>query len=75
MPLWEHRNLVNAVAQLAGRVVAGASRDHTVKVGRLGPGGATGVQTLLGPDESGGGARPVGVLSSLRRADLLAATV
>ncbi|MEX3106708.1 MULTISPECIES: WD40 repeat domain-containing protein [unclassified Streptomyces] len=51
-PLWEHGNLVNAVAQLAGAVVASASRDHTVKVGRLSAGRATGVQTLLGPDES-----------------------
>jgi WD40 repeat protein len=47
--LWEHGNLVNAVATLGGRVVATASRDHTVKVGR--PDG-TDVQTLLGADES-----------------------
>ncbi|MFE3823984.1 WD40 repeat domain-containing protein [Streptomyces sp. NPDC059092] len=63
--LWQHGNLVNAVAGLGDRVVASASRDHTVKVGLLaprdtaqGPGRATGgrraatVQTLLGPDES-----------------------
>ncbi|CAL9329417.1 WD40 repeat domain-containing protein [Streptomyces sp. enrichment culture] len=55
--LWEHGNLVNAVAVLGGRVAASASRDHTVKVGRItgdGPGAlrAEAVQTLLGPDES-----------------------
>lgn len=57
--LWEHGNLVNAVAQLGGRVVASASRDHTVKVGLLptedGPPGPARVlrpRTLLGPDES-----------------------
>lgn len=55
--LWEHGNLVNAVAVLKGQVVASASRDHTVKVGRIAAaGGATwrtrSVQTLLGPDES-----------------------
>ncbi|MBB1252601.1 repetative protein [Streptomyces sp. OF3] len=55
--LWEHGNLVNAVAVLDGRVAASASRDHTVKVGRIGrlPSGrwqAGEVQTLLGPDES-----------------------
>ena len=47
--LWEHGNLVNAVACLAGQVAASASRDHTVKVGRL-DGSAR--QTLIGPDES-----------------------
>jgi WD40 repeat protein len=47
--LWEHGNLVNAVATLGGVVVASASRDHTVKVGRL---DRAAVQTLLGPDES-----------------------
>lgn len=55
--LWEHGNLVNAVAVLGGQVAASASRDHTVKVGRItGDGPGTGrveaVQTLLGPDES-----------------------
>ncbi|HTZ45475.1 MAG TPA: hypothetical protein VMB79_16565 [Jatrophihabitans sp.] len=53
--LWEHGNLVNAVAtDASGTVVASASRDHTVKAGRLGPdGGVTGpVLTLLGADES-----------------------
>ncbi|MGW0711850.1 WD40 repeat domain-containing protein [Streptomyces sp. NPDC002643] len=62
--LWEHGNLVNAVAQLDGAVAASASRDHTVKVGRLLTGQqgdlsaplcqdrAIAVQTLLGPDES-----------------------
>jgi toxoflavin biosynthesis protein ToxC len=55
--LWEHGNLVNAVATLGSRVAASASRDHTVKVGRItgdGPGTrrAGAVQTLLGPDES-----------------------
>ncbi|MGH3328170.1 MAG: WD40 repeat domain-containing protein [Streptomycetales bacterium] len=55
--LWEHGNLVNAVASLRGAVVASASRDHTVKVGLLGrgPRGAVRVervQTLIGPDES-----------------------
>ncbi|MFJ7997442.1 WD40 repeat domain-containing protein [Streptomyces sp. NPDC096310] len=63
--LWQHGNLVNAVAGLGDRVVASASRDHTVKVGLLvprdpagapgpAPGGrrAANVQTLLGPDES-----------------------
>jgi WD40 repeat protein len=47
--LWEHGNLVNAVAVLDGRVVASASRDHTVKVGRT---DGTAPQTLLGADES-----------------------
>jgi WD40 repeat protein len=47
--LWEHGNLVNAVASLGGIVAASASRDHTVKVGRL-DGSAR--QTLIGPDES-----------------------
>ncbi|CAL9412613.1 hypothetical protein SUDANB108_01691 [Streptomyces sp. enrichment culture] len=56
--LWEHGNLVNAVAVLGGRVAASASRDHTVKVGRITGDGGPGtwragtVQTLLGPDES-----------------------
>ena len=58
--LWEHGNLVNSVAVLAGArgmAVASASRDHTVKVGWITrePGGrwrATGVRTLIGPDES-----------------------
>ncbi|SDT54976.1 WD40 repeat domain-containing protein [Actinoplanes derwentensis] len=47
--LWEHGNLVNAVAFAPNGMVASASRDHTVKVGRV-----TGEQrlTLLGPDES-----------------------
>ncbi|MFJ2175849.1 WD40 repeat domain-containing protein [Streptomyces sp. NPDC087851] len=35
--LWQHGNLVNAVAGLGDRVVASASRDHTVKVGLLAP--------------------------------------
>ncbi|BCJ50285.1 hypothetical protein Asp14428_17600 [Actinoplanes sp. NBRC 14428] len=47
--LWEHGNLVNAVACLGGTVIASASRDHTVKVGRAGGGARL---TLLGPDES-----------------------
>jgi WD40 repeat protein len=58
--LWEHGNLVNSVAVLAGAgaaAVASASRDHTVKVGWVSrdPDGrwqATGMQTLIGPDES-----------------------
>ncbi|MFI2379124.1 WD40 repeat domain-containing protein [Streptomyces sp. NPDC018964] len=55
--LWEHGNLVNAVAALDGRVAASASRDHTVKTGRLhrlpdGTWRAEDVRTLLGPDES-----------------------
>ena len=56
--LWEHGNLVNAVATLGGRAVATASRDHTVKVGLLAPAaGGAGWEvirraTLLGPDES-----------------------
>ncbi|MFE1250460.1 WD40 repeat domain-containing protein [Streptomyces sp. NPDC058735] len=55
--LWEHGNLVNAVAVLGDRVAASASRDHTVKVGRIAASGnatwrAEEVQTLLGPDES-----------------------
>jgi WD40 repeat protein len=55
--LWEHGNLVNSVATLGGVVVASASRDHTVKVGRVHRDGDRGwvaesVQTLLGPDES-----------------------
>ncbi|MGI3224314.1 WD40 repeat domain-containing protein [Streptomyces sp. GTA36] len=55
--LWEHGNLVNAVATLRGRVAATASRDHTVKVGLLASAGegtwqVEQLQTLLGPDES-----------------------
>ncbi|MDH6228078.1 WD40 repeat domain-containing protein [Streptomyces sp. MJP52] len=55
--LWEHGNLVNAVAALDEEVAASASRDHTVKVGRLArtPAGEVQVQalqTLIGPDES-----------------------
>jgi WD40 repeat protein len=55
--IWEHGNLINAVAALDGRVVATASRDHTVKVGRLvqSEGSVSrlvDVRTLLGPDES-----------------------
>lgn len=66
--LWEHGNLVNAVAVLGGRAVATASRDHTVRVGIVervrepgdagsGEGAGAGVRvreraTLLGPDES-----------------------
>lgn len=55
--LWEHGNLINAVAALDDRVVATASRDHTVKVGRLGTSGGgepvvQDLRTLLGPDES-----------------------
>ena len=51
--LWEHGNLINAVAALDGRVVATASRDHTVKVGRVEAGDRTvTVRTLLGPDKS-----------------------
>jgi toxoflavin biosynthesis protein ToxC len=55
--LWEHGLLVNAVATLGGRVVASASRDHTVKVGLVTGDTELGwtvesVQTLLGADES-----------------------
>ncbi|MFF2142921.1 WD40 repeat domain-containing protein [Kitasatospora sp. NPDC058190] len=50
--LWEHGNLVNAVAVLGGEVAASASRDHTVKVGRFSGHPEHRVQTLLGPDES-----------------------
>ncbi|WP_336053987.1 WD40 repeat domain-containing protein [Streptomyces sp. CA2R101] len=55
--LWEHGNLVNAVAGLGEEVAASASRDHTVKVGRLSRTSAGEVQvaqlqTLMGPDES-----------------------
>lgn len=55
--LWQHGNLVNAVAALGDQVVASASRDHTVKVGRVGR-DTSGrwrlweIRTLLGPDES-----------------------
>jgi WD40 repeat protein len=54
--LWEHGNLVNAVAVLEQGVAASASRDHTVKVGRITSEGSAWrveeVRTLLGPDES-----------------------
>lgn len=56
--LWEHGNLVNSAAVLGGRVVATASRDHTVKVGLMERSPGTGAweavrrTTLLGPDES-----------------------
>ncbi|GAA4804308.1 WD40 repeat domain-containing protein [Streptomyces ziwulingensis] len=55
--LWEHGNLVNAVAALGTEAAASASRDHTVKAGRItrrpdGTWRAEDVQTLLGPDES-----------------------
>jgi WD40 repeat protein len=51
--LWQHGNLVNSVAALGDRIVATASRDHTVKVGRFGRDGhLRQSQTLLGPDES-----------------------
>ncbi|GAA2986184.1 WD40 repeat domain-containing protein [Actinokineospora diospyrosa] len=60
--LWEHGNLVNAVAVLGEEVVVSASRDHTVKVGRLAADGSVlQVRTLLGPDES---AKCVGVLGT-----------
>ena len=55
--LWQHGNLVNSVTSLDDRVVASASRDHTVKVGRVGR-DLSGrwrleeVRTLIGPDES-----------------------
>ena len=54
--LLRHGNLVNAVAALQDRVVASASRDHTVQVVQLdvdrGTGAALRRQVLLGPDES-----------------------
>jgi WD40 repeat protein len=53
--LWEHGNLVNAVASLDASVVASAARDHTVKVGRVERAHAWvshDVQTLFGADES-----------------------
>jgi WD40 repeat protein len=55
--LWQHGNLVNSVASLGDQVVASASRDHTVKVGRVSRDDSGGwrlkeVRTLLGPDES-----------------------
>lgn len=53
--LWEHGNLVNMVAVNShGSVVASASRDHMVKVGRLLPDGTVNgpVLSLLGADES-----------------------
>jgi len=67
--LWEHGNLVNSVAVLAGprgAVVASASRDHTVKVGWITqePAGRWRVgrlETLIGPDES---VKCVGLLGS-----------
>ncbi|MPY52973.1 WD40 repeat domain-containing protein [Streptomyces acidicola] len=74
--LWQHGNLVNAVAALGTEAAASASRDHTVKVGRLtrlpdGTWHAQRVQTLLGPDESvkcvallGDAERPVVVAGS-----------
>lgn len=55
--LWEHGNLVNAVSlSEAGSVIASASRDHTVKVGRVAGDDAAAVAsrliTLIGSDES-----------------------
>ncbi|WP_327250447.1 WD40 repeat domain-containing protein [Streptomyces sp. NBC_01244] len=55
--LWEHGNLINAVAVLDDSIAATASRDHTVKVGRFevdenGESQILNLQTLLGPDES-----------------------
>ncbi|HEX5741146.1 MAG TPA: WD40 repeat domain-containing protein [Pilimelia sp.] len=70
--LWEHGNLVNAVAATAdGQVVATASRDHTVKVGRRdGRGRPRGpAWTLLGPDES---VKCVAVLGDPRAPTVLA---
>lgn len=70
--LWEHGNLVNAVAATAdGRVVATASRDHTVKVGRRDRDGRLHgpVWTLLGPDES---VKCVAVLGDPRTPTVLA---
>ncbi|GGM24078.1 WD40 repeat domain-containing protein [Micromonospora yangpuensis] len=71
--LWEHGNLVNAVAALGPTVVASASRDHTVKVGRLVRDGSgwrvVERQTLLGPDES---VKCVGLLGDPDRPTVLA---
>ena len=72
--LWEHGNLVNAVAVLGDQVAASASRDHTVKAGRITrlPGGtwrAERVQTLLGPDES---VKCVALMGSAERPVVLA---
>lgn len=51
--LWEHGNLVNAVAVSAnGQMVASASRDHTIKLGVLAGETIGPVTTLLAPDES-----------------------
>jgi WD40 repeat protein len=66
--LWEHGNLVNSVAVLGDTVVASASRDHTVRIGRLAPdrlapdrAKVACQQTLLGPDES---VKCVGILGT-----------
>jgi WD40 repeat protein len=63
--LWEHGNLVNAVASIPGYVVASASRDRTVRVGHLrleADGWALrDTVTLTGPDES---VKCVGLLGS-----------
>lgn len=72
--LWEHGNLVNAVAVLGAGVAASASRDHTVKAGRIArlPDGtwrAQCVQTLLGPDES---VKCVALMGSAERPVVLA---
>lgn len=75
--LWEHGNLVNAVAGLHGpheSAVASASRDHTVKVGlvlRTEDGGrrTESLQTLLGSDES---VKCVALLGDTRRPTVLA---
>ncbi|MEU6807662.1 WD40 repeat domain-containing protein [Streptomyces sp. NPDC046831] len=72
--LWEHGNLVNAVAALGTQAAASASRDHTVKAGRLtrlpdGTWRAERVQTLLGPDES---VKCVALLGDAERPVLLA---
>lgn len=51
--LWEHGNLVNAVAVSSdGQMVASASRDHTIKLGVLAGDSPERVTTLLAPDES-----------------------
>ncbi|MFF3212609.1 WD40 repeat domain-containing protein [Streptomyces sp. NPDC002886] len=75
--LWEHGNLVNAVAGLHGphgSAVASASRDHTVKVGRVsraedGAWRTEELQTLLGSDES---VKCVALLGDTRRPVVLA---
>ncbi|MFI5619695.1 WD40 repeat domain-containing protein [Streptomyces sp. NPDC051567] len=72
--LWEHGNLVNAVAGLRDAVVASASRDHTVKVGQLlraedGSPRTGLVQTLLGSDES---VKCVALLGTAERPTVLA---